>query len=566
MSLKNKHFYNSALYILVVILIIIASSLSVLRIDLTQEKRYAFSETTEEYLNSMDQQIVLKVYLDGDMPIGLKRLSKDLDNKLQEFRRLAGSNFQYQYIDPSAIKDSKRKDKFYNEIIEKGVLPVNFQQNDSKGGYVTQVVFPGLIIRYGNKSIAVNLLKNNPNYSGDQNLNLSIENIEFELLNAIKTILTEQKPNVGFVYGQDEATDIELADIKQELSAQFNVENTNLNSLAIVKKYDCLVVADPKSAFVEEQKYILDQYLLSGGNIVWFVDVVNVNADSLSQHGQTVSVNRDLNLDDMFFGYGVRVNSLLIQDLTCLQIPVNIAPVGQNADFKPASWMYMPLATPANTPLTRGLNFIKTEYTSSIDFVNNSDNTTKTTLLTSSGYNRAKSVPDVISLYEINDKPTKLSMKNDLANIAVMVEGNFSSIYNNRIVKGFEQKFGNKTLLQSEKNGKLIVVADANIIKNDVINLATGARIMRLGYDRYSKQTFDNLLFVKNVVNYVSGGESVIALRSNEVKMRLLDKNKTSFKRFYWQIINVVLPLLVVVLFGVFVGLYRWFKYVKRGI
>ena len=564
MNFKHKDYFISFVYIVVIILIIIASSWSSVRVDLTQDKRYTLSETTKEYLENLDKRVVLKVYLDGDMPVGLKRLNKALDHKLQEFRRIGGSDFQYKFIDPSAAKDSKRREKVYQQLIDKGVKPVNFQQRDTKGGVVTQVVFPGLEMRYGNKSVAVNLLKNNPIYDGDQNLNLSIENLEYELLNAMKTLLVEKKVAVGFVQGHNEAQEAELADIKNELKPQADVSNVILSSLDVALLYKCLVFADPKSSFSEDEKYIIDQYLLQGGNVLWFVDMVGVNADSLSRHGQTISVVRNLNIEDMFFDYGVRVNPVIVQDFQCLQLPINIAPAGQNAQFRPASWMYMPLATPTSNALTRGLNFIKTAYPSSIDFVNSSDVVNSTVLLQTSGYNRTKSVPNTISLYEINDKPAKLSLKHHPFNIAVMLEGEFNSIFTNRIVKGFEAKNNSQTIYKSEKPGKLIVVADADVIKNEVVNLASGPRIMRLGYDRYSKQMFDNLLFVKNVVNYSSGGEEVMSLRTNQFKMRLLDKNKTSFNRFYWQLFNVIMPIIIVLLAGVLLWFLRWYKYSKR--
>ncbi|MCT4638468.1 MAG: gliding motility-associated ABC transporter substrate-binding protein GldG [Bacteroidales bacterium] len=550
--------------VLFVIVIFISNGIR-FRIDLTDEGKYTLTESTKEFLSDINERVYVKVYLEGDMPIGLKRLRSALEDQLVEFKAYAGSGFKFEFIDPSRSRSAQVRQRLYDDLIETGISPINFQQRDSKGSVTQQIVFPGLVMSSGKKSVSVNLLKNNPAFSGDENINNSIELLEYELTYALKMILQDKKPGVGFLTGHSEASEIEIADAKRILSEFYDVRNVSLSNIKSLDDTECIIVADPKGKFSERDKYLLDQYLMSGKSVIWFVDQVDVNTDSLRYTGRTMSLVKDLNLNDMFFNYGVRINPILVQDYRCLQIPVNTAPPGQNAQFLPAPWMYMPLLGSSDNDIVKGLNDVKSAYVSSIDFVGDK-NITKEVLLHTSELTRVKRVPDFINLSEIRENPSRNDFSISNVPVAVLLQGNFQSVFKNRVVSDLERSTGVNFVSVSEGRGKMILVADADIIKNEVAMRAQGKSVMPVGYDRFSKKTYGNADFIRSIVNYMCDNNNLTSLKSGELSMRLIDKKELLANRKYWQVINVVVPLLVIVILGVIITLYRKRRYaVKRN-
>ncbi len=549
--------------VLFVIVIFISNGIR-FRIDLTDESKYTLTESTKEFLSDIDERVYVKVYLDGDMPIGLKRLKNALKDQLVEFKAYAGSGFKFEFIDPSRSRSGQVRKRLYDDLIRVGISPINFQQRDSKGSVTQQIVFPGLIMSSGKKSVSVNILKNNPIFSGDENINNSIELLEYELTYALKMILQEKKPGVGFVKGHSEASELEIADAKRILSEFYDVRNISLNNIKTLAQTECIIVADPKNKFSEQDKYILDQYLMSGKSIIWFVDQVNVNTDSLRYTGRTMSLVKDMNLNDMFFNYGIRINPILVQDYRCLQIPINTAPPGQNAQFLPAPWMYMPLLASSDNAIVKGLNDVKSAYVSSIDFVGDK-NIEKEVLLRTSDLTRIKRVPDFIDLGEINENPAKSDFSTGDVPIAVLLKGDFKSVFKNRVITTLERTTGIEFKPTSKGEGKIIVVSDADIIKNEVAMRAQGKSVIPIGYDRFSKKTYGNADFIRSIVNYMCDNNNITSLKSGELAMRLIDKKELLINRRYWQVVNVIAPLFVIVIMGGVITMYRKRRYsIKR--
>jgi len=561
-DIKRQNIIQLLFVITILILVSYVSSFVFHRFDLTSEKRYTLSNTAKDLMRNLDDIVYIKVYLEGDLNVGFKRMCNSIRELLDEFRVYAGDNIEYEFINPYEITDKEVRNEIFRELINKGLQRTALQERDTEGKTSQKTIFPGAIINYKERELALNMLKNIRGLSGEENLNNSIQTLEYEFINAIKKLSSDKIQKIAFIEGHGELDGYQVGDITDELAEYCEVYrgwiNTDTNSL---DDYFAIIIAKPKYPFSEKEKFVIDQYIMNGGKVLWLIDVINVNYDTLARGSTTIALINSLNIEDQLFKYGVRINPSLVKDLQCAIIPVNIALFGEQPKFAPAPWCYFPLiAPPDNHSITKNLNDIKSEFANVIDTVGGNQNIKKTFLLRTSRYTKVVNAPLMISLEHIHDKLQPAEFNHSFQPIAVLLEGKFESVFKNRPISDF---FKGKALnFKSESvETKMIVIADGDIIKNEVSSRGGRPLPLPLGFDRYTQQTFGNKEFIMNAINYLSDDADLMHLRSRELKLRLLNRAKISQERFKWQLINTVLPVAFVIVFGLIIGFIRGKKF-----
>ncbi len=577
-SIKTANLTQFTLGIIIIILLNIIGSYVFTRIDLTSEKRYSLSDATKKMLGDIHDLVFFRVYLEGDFPAGFKRLARETREMLDEMRAY-NPNIEYEFINPSENPDNNERQKIYRQLVEKGLSPTDLQVK-TKDGTSTKIIFPGAIASYHGHEMPVELLLSQRTATPEEILNNSIENLEFSLADAIRKLAANRKPKIAFIEGHGELNLKETADITLAFRDYYTVDrvtiNEKLNSLTkrtlvdsinnkyrITNKYDAIIIAKPDSAFSEKDKFIIDQFIMRGGKVLWLIDPVFASMDSLQVNPETMGISLDLNLTDMFFKYGVRLNNNLVMDLNALQIPIKVGEMGNQPQFDFFPWYYFPILTPTSDhPIVRNLNAIKTEFISSIDFVNDVPEIKKTVLLSSSRYSRTVNVPVLITLSVLGEKPDERLYNKQHIPVAALIEGRFESLYANRLPPEILDDKGIGFTEQS-RNTKMIVIADGDIIKNQM-QLSGGNYIpLPLGYDKYTGQQFGNKELILNAMNYLTDDSGLITIRSKELKLRLLDRTKVEKERTYWQVLNTVVPVILVLIFGLIQAILRKQRYTR---
>lgn len=531
------------------------------RIDFTAEKRYTLSENTKNLVKSLDNDLYFEIYLAGDLPHAFKKLQKASIEMIDELRAYSNVKIQYALINTADIPNPQKRNEIFEQLTARGLKPTSLQERTSDGSLKQKIIIPGIIVHDTEKETSVHLLKNITGLSADENLNHSIESIEYELTKAIRLLQNKTPENIAFLTGHGELNEYEVADFTASLLQKYEVDRIAADQLnSSDKNYAALIIAQPRNEFSREDKYLIDQYLMNGGRILWLIDEVAVSMDSLSVKESTIAFYKPLNLEDQLFNYGVRINPDLILDIQAQLIPVQTALPGEKPKFTPAPWYYSPLLNaPDFHPITRKLNVIKAEFANSIDWVGENANLTRTALLKSSEYTKLEKVPSLVSLEIVNKKVSPETFAAGSKNVAVLIEGKFNSAFKNRAWKGInQQKFKEESLPT-----KMIVISDGDIIKNRVRGVGNNRQIEALGYDRYSMKTYGNRDFLLNCVDFLCDNESWMELRSRQVKLRMLNKSKIRSERLFWQIFNVAVPLVVLLVFGLGWFLFRKHKYTK---
>lgn len=573
-KIKKSNLLQLLLSLLILVFINIISYFIFTRIDLTSEKRYTLSESTKKYLKQIDDVMYFQVYLDGEFPAGFKRLRSETKEMLDEFRAY-NDNIQYSFINPSEGDDKKKIQNTYQQLVNKGIQPTNIKTKTTEGSS-QQWIFPGALVSYRQKEVPVQLFTNQLGTPSDQVLNNSVQNLEYNLINAIRKLLVKNKPRIAFTRGHGELGIDRLADIIYSLSDYYAVDTVNIdgkiNSLMVrgtkdkplLNKYSALIIAKPDSAFNEKDKYFIDQFVMHGGKILWLLDPVIVSMDSLQRSSETLAIAIDRNLDDMLFKYGVRINTNLILDMNALPIPAVTGQYGGQPKVELMPWYYFPVLMPtAKHPIVTNLNAIKTEFVSSIDTVGGKG-IKKTVLLASSKYSRTVNTPARISLDLLQSVPDEREYNQSYLPVAVLLEGSFQSLYLNRLPP--EMVTDNKSFDFKEKSPetKMIVVSDGDIIKNQ-LDKKTG-NPYPLGFDQYTGETFGNKDFILNCIDYLCDDSGIISVRSREVKMRLLDPNKlkNANTKLTIQLVNTIGPVLLIMIFGIIQLIIRRYKFRRK--
>ncbi len=571
-NIKRSNIIQLIFAMVIILLINIISSFVFTRFDLTAEKRYSLSPATKNLLRNLHDVVFFKVYLEGDLPPGFKRLSNETREMLDEFRAFT-DKIQYEFVNPSGNPDLKVRTDTYRLLAERGLQPTDLRVN-KKGQSSQLIIFPGTMVSYKGREVPVQLLMAQIGQDPDKVLNNSIQTLEYNLARAIQELIRPIKPRIAFIEGHGELSKLETVDIQNALSDFYDVDrvtiNHKINSLTIrlkadsthdklVNKYDAIIIAKPTKAFDEKDKFLIDQFIMRGGKVLWLIDPVFASMDSLQKYSATMGISNDVNLEDMLFNYGVRLNTNLVVDLNALSIPVTTGKVGNQPQIDFLPWYFFPILTPVlNHPIVNGLNAIKTEFISSLDTVE-TPNVKKTILLTTSSYSRTLNAPVYIDLDILRKQPEERLFSQGPQAVAVLLEGTFKSGFQFRIPP---ELAGNKDLgflESSAKPTKMVVVTDGDIIKNQ-FHYQQGYPLP-LGYDQWTRQTFGNKDFILNVVNYLCDDSGLISVRSRELKLRLLDRTLISKQRLYWQLLNSLLPILLIAGFGITKYLLRKKKY-----
>lgn len=527
------------------------------RLDLTSEKRYSLSSVAKQQLSELNSPLYIDLYLAGDLPAGFQQLQQAIREKVQDMDAWANQRVQISLHDPYEIADSEQRNMLFAQLVNVGIQPTDIRRNTEEGTS-TQLIFPGAVMQYGDQYIGINLLKNNPSLLAEQNLNNSIETLEYELIDALNQLLQQgEKKTIAFLHGHGECSADATVDIRNSLQGNYQVEDINLAEIDDVTALPhVLLIAGPRAPFSEQDKFQIDQMLMRGVNVMCLFSPVSVSLDSLSQGETTIAFPVDLNLRDQLFKYGLRVNPTLVQDVECLYIPVNTSPTASQPKFTPAPWYYSPLLTPSEShPLSRNINRVKAEFASSIDTVGHNSQIKKTILLHSSPYARVVGTPAEISLQSINSPPARELFHTSNIPIGVLLEGRFSSVFENRPTARYNTQ--QVEVKKQSEPAKLMVFADGSLMANKVSYSTGKLRTQALGYDQYSKQTFGNKEFMLNAIRYLADDAGIMQLRSRVFQLRLLDKVKIREGRLFWQLFNLLLPLAIVLGIGLSFQLWR---------
>ncbi len=540
------------------------------RLDLTFDKRFSLSPTTKESVKKLDDNLYIKIYLDGDLPASFKLLRNSTKEILNELRAY-NKNVNYIFINPSESDDRQERSRMYKQLATEGLAYYNIP-SENKDGVSYKTIFPSASITYKEKTIPINLLVSNTRIPTDADLSNSIQKLELNFMNAIYKITKTDLPIIGFTEGHGELDEIHVGDIAYDLSKTYNVVRVplyeNLDALTrrlskdsttsvLVPKYDVIIIAKPDSAFSDKTKFIIDQYITHGGKVLWLVDQVRASMDSLYKSSNTMALESGLNLDDMLFSYGARLNNNLVLNQNALEIGT--------AEGELRTWDYFPLALPIkNHIITKNLETVKTQFVSSIDTVGRKG-IRKTLLLATDNFSRIAPTPVIIDIFDIlYRKPNPALYGNPPQTIAVLLEGKFESVYKYRPIDPRVSNDKHFDIMYDSPENKMIIVSDGDLIMNQILEQQSGTFPLPLGYDRYTQKFFDNKKFIQNSVNYLVGDEALINLRNKEFKIRLLDKTKISESKLFYQMLNTVLPPVLIVVLGFVIFFIKRLRYSKK--
>ena len=553
----NRH-QNIFIIFIIIISVNVISNFFSFDIDLTEDKKYTLSDNSKKILSQVDDILTIKVYLEGELPTGFQMLSSSINDFLINCKN-ENSQIQFEFINPNDNNESK-KQEIFTQLQSQGLFPTDLTIKKTSETS-RKIIFPGAIMYFKEKRESVNLLENNFSLSPQENINNSIENIEFHLISTINKILNNRKDNIAFLKGNGELLSTQTFDItnsvnndNNNLNYYYNVEEFDLKKfefdsinnqpdislqLKNLNRYKVIIIAKPTIPFNKLDKFLIDQYIMNGGKLLLLIDGVNASIDSINnQNGYFIAKKNDLNLDDQLFKYGVRINSDLVQDLRSTEIPIVTGYSNNRPIQELFKWPYYPLiSSKSNHPITNNLDGIKSDFISSIDTLKN--NIKKTILLESSNNSRLVQSPSKVSLGIIENPPPVESYNKKNIPLAVLLTGKFTSVFKNRIVpKNNEINFKS-----SSDSTSIIIVSDGDLIANEV---SSSGNAFPLGYDKFINYTFDgNKKFIINAIQYLNDQNGLIKLRSKNIKLRLLNNDIISNYRIPITIINLILPILI---------------------
>jgi len=552
-------------YIGIVLIVAFISGSRFFRIDFTTEKRYTLSSQTRLLLKKVNSPVEAEILLAGDLPPGFMKLQEAALEKLRDLKIYCDQPITVHTTDPYDVsfKDGDKK-RYFDGLLAKGITPVNLRINTQQG-VTTKTVFPVILLRAAGNEVAINLLKNDPFLRDEENLIRSVELLEYEFARGLKLLFREKRENVAFLTGHAELEEVQVHDISVTLSESFNIQRISSDELlAVPDSFKALIIANPLKPFPEKDKFAIDQYLMHGGRIMWLIDPVNVSLDSLSNGMSTMAFPRELNLGDQLFHYGVRMNADLIQDVECQQIKVNTALAGQPPKYSMAPWYFSPLLEPSqNHPIGKNVNRVLSEFVSSIDLVGEDGTRQSSVILASSPYARSNQSPMIVNLAMIDAPPARNLFSRQFIPAGVLTEGKFTSVFKNRMVQEFGIAKGVPVISESSPT-KMIFISDGGLIANKVSFTNGKYTPLPLGYDKVSNITFGNKEFLVNAVHYLCDDSGLMQLRSRSMQMRLLDKVKLREQKLFWQFVNVLLPVFIILAGGIIFWLMRRRHYARQ--
>jgi len=561
MDTNKKHNLKALFFTLIVLVILnVAGNFFFHRFDMTRDKRYTLSPTSLNILKEVKDPLIIDVFLKGQFPGEFKKLQTETQQILEEFKAY-NKNISFQFVNP--IENEEERDTIMQSFLERGLTPVNVTIDD-KGKQTQEVVFPWAIATYNGRSVKVPLLKNAMGASTAEKVVGSVQHLEYAFANAFNTISKPKEKKVAVIKGNGELHDIFMADFIKQVRENYFIGTFTLDSVAkkpnesltYLKKYDLAIIAKPTEKFSDAEKMVLDQFVMNGGKTLWLVDQVNIEMDSLyNDQGATLAFPMDLDLNDLLFKYGVRINPVLVKDVMAAPIALATGEKGSATQYTQYPWFYAPLVYPTlKNPIVSNLDAIKFDYANAIDTLKNGIH--KTVLLQSSPYSKFVGAPVEVNLAMVNERPEQSEFKGT-GNIpmAVLLEGKFHSVYENRVLP-----FEDKSFAPIGKANKMIVISDGDLIKNQ---LDKNYQPLELGYDKWTNKLYGNKEFLMNCVNYLLDDTGLINIRSKEVTLPLLDKEKVYANYTSVQLITVGLPIVILAIFGLVFTVLRKRKYAR---
>ena len=544
------------------------------RIDLTDEKRFTLSHSTATILKNLDSTVDITVLLTGDIKSEFKKLSTTTKELLENFKDQGGNKIQYKFELPGEGMDDSLKAHVFDSLVSLGLRPTNQQVQVKEGeGKNQRQVFPGAVIRYGGRTIAIDLLQgqvqknvfNSDDILDKQTLNSAEALLEYKFANAIQKLTQKDVPVVAYAYGNGEPpySFLPVNDVFETLGKNFIVDTVNIRTQPFLNpEYSTIVIVKPTEKFSSDDKFKLDQYVMNGGHLLFFMDVLYAERDSL-QNGELITYSRDLDINDLLFKYGVRINTDLIADKHCDKIPVEVGSVGGQSQKQLLPWPYAPLLQPgSDNAIVKNEADVLGQFANSIDTVE-ADGITKTILLSSSANAYTLPTPARIELNSLKtiEDITRFNRKN--IPVGVLLEGKFKSMYANRASQAQLDTLKNYNLTYAKESivpGKIIVVADADIVLNQVSETVGP---LPMGTNKFTKIQYANKDFFLNCTEYLANKNNILDARAKDYTLRLLDVQKTQAQRSLWQMVNIAAPILLVCLFGFGYQWWRKRKYTK---
>lgn len=585
---RNQNIFQALLIVALIIILNVLSSQIFFRADLTKEKRFSISDFSKEVLDSIDDEVYIEIFLDDkELPSELVRYQRTVDDFMKNLCRYS-NKIRYEFKNPFVERNNEEqgfvekwfgflsdesdvdpveKKKIFAQLYNKGLNPTYIVQEEGMGGS-EKIIFAGALVKYKEKDFPINLLTNSVSGNSPYTM-LSTTELEREFVHALWMLSSRQIHKVAFLEGHDELDENCTYDIMSSLSKYYRIERVDMNgSLTALDEYGCVVIAKPQKRFNERDKYIIDQYIMNGGKVIWLVEWMNFDMDSLNSNPTAMALMNDINLSDQLFNYGVRINPDLIQDLRCLQIPVCVNTVEGKPQFEPKPWYYFPLIVPDTLlehQLVKNLDVMRTCFVSSIDTVGEDPNVKKTILLRTSQYSKAISHPVEISLEILREKPEMLTFNKPNIPVAVLLDGEFKSNFAHRLPPELSDNSDFKFKEKSKKT-QMIVISDGDFVRNETKRMGDKVQPYPLGYDKYydAQYTPGNTQFIINCVNYLCADEGLISLRMRELKSRTLNATKVRSEKLMWICINSIAPVLIVLLIGLTMIVLRKIKYSKK--
>ncbi|WP_298309368.1 gliding motility-associated ABC transporter substrate-binding protein GldG [Flavobacterium sp.] len=559
--MENKKSNLKVLLTTIAILVVLnfAGNFFFKRFDLTADNRYTLSETSLNIIKEVKEPLYVDVFLEGNFPGEFKKLQTETQQLLEEFKAY-NSNIIFQFVNP--LENEDEREAVMQSFYERGLTPLNVTL-DEKGKQTQEVVFPWAVVTYGNKSTKVPLLKNMLGASTAEKVVSSVQHLEYAFANGFNTITKTKEKKIAIIKGNGELDDRSIADFLKTVRENYYIGPFTLDSVAkdagntlkALKKYDLAVIAKPTEAFTDQEKEVLDQFIINGGKTLWLVDQVNMEMDSLMETGENLAYPRDLNLNDMFFKYGVRIKPDLVKDLQATPISLATGQQGSATQYSQFPWLYSPAVySESKHPIVSNLDALKFEFTNPIEVLKN--DIKKTVLLSSTKLSKAVGTPVEINLNIVAEKPDfkEFTGKGNLP-VAVLMEGKFHSVYENRVLPFKESSF-----TPIGKENKMIIVSDGDVVKNQ---LDKNYQPLELGYDKWTNNLYANKEFMMNCVNYLLDDNGLINIRSKEVDLPILDKEKVTEDYTFSQIITVGVPIVILAVFGLVFTFLRKRKYSK---
>ncbi|MEZ4798353.1 MAG: gliding motility-associated ABC transporter substrate-binding protein GldG [Flavobacteriales bacterium] len=547
------------------------------KIDLTEEKRHTLTDPTKEMLGDLEDKLFIRCYLTGEFPAGFKRLEQSIKERLDEFRDYSDNQIEYEFIDPYESDNKKIVSDTEQALYEKGLkfTRLAFEEN---GAQQYKLIWPAAIIEYQGKEYPVQFFKSDMPEPSDEMINSSVNSLEFELASSIRKALRKDKPAIAILQGHGELDPIEMADflggLEQNyaidlvtIDEQINAFSDKLTNIAEREnRYQALVIAKPDSMFSDKDRVIIDQFVMNGGKVLWMVDPVLTDLDSLRVQQQTMGISNEMGLYQMLFEYGARLNRNIVIDYQAAPIAFDAGPMGNQRNMQLYSWYYAPLCFPPSEPhpIVANLDPIKFDFASSIDSVNASKDVKKTVLLASSELSKALKTP-----VRINTSVVELGLDyfrqgaTPFLPMAMLMEGEFTSAFKDQVPAAIRT---NEEIAFKDKSKKtaMIVIGDGDVCRNVVMDTPQGPMPQALGFDRYAKRVvYDNKEFLLNCMNYLLDDQALISVRSRTIKLRKLDENVVSENRSAIQFNNAAMPIIVLLVLGAFQTFMRRRKWSK---